>query len=301
MNRFFSRKSKDDLVVDSVAVCVTLIIFALVALPLIYVISSSPSDPTEVLTGRVTFYPRNFTLDGYKRIFEYDPIWIGYRNTIIYTVLGTTVNLLVTLPCAYALSRRDLLGRGFFTFLFTFTMFFNGGLIPTYLLIKQLGMLNTIWAMVLPPACSMWNVIIARTYFQTSIPDELREAAVMDGCSNTRLFLSIILPLAKPIVMVLALFYSVGHWNTFFNALIYLSDTNKMPLQIFLRNILLLDQMVDLLGMDSESSAYLMFLIRLKESMKYGIIVVSTLPLLILSVVMQKFFVKGLMIGAVKG
>ena len=146
MNRFFSRKSKDDLVVDSVAVCVTLIIFALVALPLIYVISSSLSDPTEVLTGRVTFYPRNFTLDGYKRIFEYDPIWIGYRNTIIYTVLGTTVNLLVTLPCAYALSRRDLLGRGFFTFLFTFTMFFNGGLIPTYLLIKQLGMLNTIWA-----------------------------------------------------------------------------------------------------------------------------------------------------------
>ena len=294
-------RGKDDYIFDTVIIIITVVFVAAIALPLIYVLSSSLSDPDEVILGRVFFWPKGFTLDGYARIFDYKPIWIGYRNTALYTIVGTTVNLIVTLLCAYSLSRKELVGRKFFTIMFTFTMFFNGGLIPTYLLVHDLGLYNTFWAMILPSACSMYNVIIARTYFQTSIPEDLREAALIDGCTNLKLFMQIILPLAKPIIVVLALFYAVMHWNAFFNALLYLKDIDRMPLQMFLRNILLLDQFVDFAGLDAESAAHMTYLLRLKESMKFGIIVISTFPLLILCTVMQKFFVKGMMIGAVKG
>lgn len=294
-------RSKDDWLVDSVALSVGAVILLLVLGPLLYVVSASLSDPKMINTGKVLLWPNGFTLDGYKRIFEYGPIWIGYRNTVFYTVTATFINLLVTIPCAYALSRKDFQGRNAIMLYMTFTIFFSGGLIPTYLVVKGLGIVNTVWAMLLPGAASVWNIIIARTYFHSSIPEELKEAAFIDGCSNTALFVRVVLPLAKPILAVTTLFYAVGHWNAFFNALIYLSDMKLYPLQLFLRNILIMDQMMDLLaGGDAESMEYMSRMLQLKESMKFGIIVVSSLPVLVLYPFVQKYFVKGVMIGAIK-
>jgi putative aldouronate transport system permease protein len=294
-------KSKDDRMIDAVIYTLSSLILLLVAYPLIYILSASVSDPRMVTLGEVFLLPKGFTLEGYQKILEYKPIWIGYRNTLFYTIAGTLINLAVTLTCAYALSRRDLVGRNFFILLFTFTMFFSGGLIPTYLVVKKLYLTNTVWALLLPNAASMWNIIIARTYFMNTIPTELKEAAFIDGCSNTRLFFNIVLPLSKPIIAVLTLFYAVGHWNAFFQALIYLSDMKLYPLQLFLRNILIMDQMADMMGMDADAMEQVMRRLELKESMKFGIIVVSSLPVLMLYPFMQKYFVKGVMIGAIKG
>ena len=295
---------KDDMnsrVVDWVASLLGGIVLVLTLYPLIYVLSASFSDPVSVTTGQVTLLPVQPTLDGYATIFQYGPIWLGYRNTLFYTIVGTLINMAVTLPCAYALSRRDFVGRNVLSIFFAFTMFFSGGLIPTYLVVKQLKMLNTVWALLLPTAMSVWNMIIARTYFQNSIPAGLEEAATIDGCSNLKLFFQIILPLSQPIIAVLILYYAVGHWNEYFNALIYLNDQNIYPLQLILRNILLLDQMFDMMDSDPEARQEMMRLLQMKESMKFGIIVLSTLPVMVLYPFLQKFFVKGVMIGAIKG
>lgn len=295
---------KDDMnsrVVDWVASLLGGIVLVLTLYPLIYVLSASFSDPVSVTTGKVTLLPVQPTLDGYATIFQYGPIWLGYRNTLFYTIVGTLINMAVTLPCAYALSRRDFVGRNVLSIFFAFTMFFSGGLIPTYLVVKQLKMLNTVWALLLPTAMSVWNMIIARTYFQNSIPAGLEEAATIDGCSNLKLFFQIILPLSQPIIAVLILYYAVGHWNEYFNALIYLNDQNIYPLQLILRNILLLDQMFDMMDSDPEARQEMMRLLQMKESMKFGIIVLSTLPVMALYPFLQKFFVKGVMIGAIKG
>ena len=295
---------KDDMnsrVVDWVASLLGGIALVLTLYPLIYVLSDSFSDPVSVTTGKVTLLPVQPTLDGYATIFQYGPIWLGYRNTLFHTIVGTLINMAVTLPCAYALSRRDFVGRNVLSIFFAFTMFFSGGLIPTYLVVKQLKMLNTVWALLLPTAMSVWNMIIARTYFQNSIPAGLEEAATIDGCSNLKLFFQIILPLSQPIIAVLILYYAVGHWNEYFNALIYLNDQNIYPLQLILRNILLLDQMFDMMDSDPEARQEMMRLLQMKESMKFGIIVLSTLPVMVLYPFLQKFFVKGVMIGAIKG
>lgn len=295
---------KDDMnsrAVDWVASLLGGIVLVLTLYPLIYVLSASFSDPVSVTTGKVTLLPVQPTLDGYATIFQYGPIWLGYRNTLFYTIVGTLINMAVTLPCAYALSRRDFVGRNVLSIFFAFTMFFSGGLIPTYLVVKQLKMLNTVWALLLPTAMSVWNMIIARTYFQNSIPAGLEEAATIDGCSNLKLFFQIILPLSQPIIAVLILYYAVGHWNEYFNALIYLNDQNIYPLQLILRNILLLDQMFDMMDSDPEARQEMMRLLQMKESMKFGIIVLSTLPVMVLYPFLQKFFVKGVMIGAIKG
>ena len=295
---------KDDMnsrVVDWVASLLGGIVLVLTLYPLIYVLSASFSDPVSVTTGKVTLLPVQPTLDGYATIFQYGPIWLGYRNTLFYTIVGTLINMAVTLPCAYALSRRDFVGRNVLSIFFAFTMFFSGGLIPTYLVVKQLKMLNTVWALLLPTAMSVWNMIIARTYFQNSIPAGLEEAATIDGCSNLKLFFQIILPLSQPIIAVLILYYAVGHLNEYFNALIYLNDQNIYPLQLILRNILLLDQMFDMMDSDPEARQEMMRLLQMKESMKFGIIVLSTLPVMVLYPFLQKFFVKGVMIGAIKG
>lgn len=295
---------KDDMnsrVVDWVASLLGGIVLVLTLYPLIYVLSASFSDPVSVTTGKVTLLPVQPTLDGYATIFQYGPIWLGYRNTLFYTIVGTLINMAVTLPCAYALSRRDFVGRNVLSIFFAFTMFFSGGLIPTYLVVKQLKMLNTVWALLLPTAMSVWNMIIARTYFQNSILAGLEEAATIDGCSNLKLFFQIILPLSQPIIAVLILYYAVGHWNEYFNALIYLNDQNIYPLQLILRNILLLDQMFDMMDSDPEARQEMMRLLQMKESMKFGIIVLSTLPVMVLYPFLQKFFVKGVMIGAIKG
>lgn len=291
----------DDHIINGVSIFVSAFVLVVTLYPLIYVVSASFSEPNEVIMGNLWLLPKGFTLDGYDLIFDYDPIWIGYRNTLLYTVFGTSLNLLLTLPCAYALSRRDFRGRTPIMLLFTFTMFFSGGMIPTYLAMKDFGLLNNPVAVIIPGAVNVTNLIIARTYFSTSVPWELQEAAVIDGCSNTRLLLRIVLPLSMPMVAVIALYYLVGHWNAYFNALIYLSNEDYYPLQLFLRNILLLDQMTEMMAGDSEAMQALMRRIQLKESMKYGIVVLSSLPVLVIYPFLQKYFVKGMMIGAIKG
>ncbi len=291
-------RSRADNMFDVFNYSLLTVLLIAVLYPLYFVIISSVSNPDLVNAGQLWFYPKETTLEGYRRIFNDDTIWLGYRNTIFYTVLGTAINVVLTLTGGYALSRADLFGRNFFTFLIVFTMFFSGGIIPTYLLVKSLGMVDTIWAMVVPNAVSAFHLIITRTFFQSTIPKELLEAAVVDGCSNTRFFLRIVLPLSLPIVAVITLFSAVGHWNSYFQALIYLNDDALHPLQIVLRNILISSQMSENMVDDLVSSSQQQ---RVAEVMKYGVIVVASLPVLVLYPFVQKYFVKGVMIGSLKG
>lgn len=291
----------DDKIIDAVVGVISALVLLITLYPLIYCVSASFSDPIRVMAGELKLLPLGFTLEGYQIILDYDPIWIGYRNSLFYTIVGTSINMMLTIPCAYALSRKDLDGRNILTLIFSFTMFFSGGMIPSYLLMRNLGMINTVWAVLMPGAVSMWNCIIARTYFQGSISFEMQESAMLDGCSNVKLLLHIILPLSKPMMAVIALYYAVGHWNSYFNALIYLNNLDLYPLQLFLRNILITDQMMDMLGADSDAAQAIMRRIQLKESMKFGIIIISSLPMLLLYPFLQKYFVKGVMIGAIKG
>ena len=269
----------------------------IVAYPLYFIVIASVSDPTAVYAGKVILWPARFTLEGYQRILDYESFFTGYRNTVIYTVVGTIVNVLITIPGAYALSRKDLVGRNIFMMGVTFTMIFSGGLIPTYLLVISLNLYNTMWALILPVAVSAWNLIVARTFFQQTIPDELLEAATLDGAGNTQFFLRVVLPLSKSIIAVMVLFYAVNHWNSYFNALIYLKSAEKYPLQLVLRNILFENSLGDMV----EDASTLALQQRLGDLIKYGIIIASSLPLLILYPFLQRFFIQGVMIGAVKG
>ena len=294
-----ARKSKDDRIFDSVNIILLVLILIIVLYPLYFIIIASFSDPLEVLAGKVFLLPKKINVEAYKMVFRDESIVTGYRNTILYTILGTAINIVMTILAAYPLSRKDFVGRGFFTLMMAITMFFSGGLIPTYLLISNtLHMQDTIWAMVLPGAVSVWNTVIMRTYFQTSIPEGLHEAAVVDGCSSTKLLLKIVLPLSKPVIAVLVLFYGVGHWNSFFNALIYLSDKDKYPLQMILRSILIQNTMSEDMMTDVDSLANRKVL---AETIKYALIVVASAPIIMIYPFLQKYFVKGVMVGAIKG
>lgn len=274
------------------------LIFLLIAYPLIYILSASFSSPHAVISGKVWLLPVDFSLEGYKAVFKNSQIWRGYLNSIFYMALGTCINLVLTIMAAYPLSRRDWPGRGIFMGILTFTMIFSGGMIPTYLLIKNLGMIDTIWAMVLPGAISVYNVIVTRTYFQNTIGDELREAAELDGCSDIRFILRVVLPLSGAILAVMTLFYGTAHWSAYFNALLYLNSQKLYPLQIILRNILILNQVDAEMITDVDE---LMLREGLKDLLKYSLIIVSSAPMLILYPFVQKYFVKGVMIGSVKG
>ncbi|WP_168120114.1 carbohydrate ABC transporter permease [Paenibacillus sp. HB172176] len=270
--------------------------------PLIYIISASISDPVMVNSGKMWLLPKKMTMEGYMRVFENREIWSGYLNTVMYTVLGTLLNLLITLPCAYALSRRGVAGRNAVMALLVFTMFFSGGLIPTFLLVKSLGLLDSIWAMLLPNAAAVWNIIVTRTYFQISIPNEMLEAGEIDGGSPFRLFLSIVLPVSKPIIAVMALFYGVGHWNQYFNAMLYLSNRDLFPLQLILREILILEEMsVSMLMNGSGDLEAMAEQARVADIVKYAVMIVSMLPLLVAYPFLQRYFVKGFLIGSLKG
>lgn len=295
-----TRRDKIFLICNYIYVTLALII---VLYPVVYMISASFSDPKYVGSGEMWLWPKGFTLEGYKIVFQNQDIWTGYANTIFYTLLGTSINLFVTLPAAYALSRKDFAGRNFFMGMFMVTMFFSGGLVPTYMLIKNLGMIDTVWAIVIPSAASIWNIIVARTFFQSSIPKELQEAAQIDGCTNMRLFIKIVLPLSMPIIAVMALFYGVGNWNSYFSALIYLNDADKYPLQLVLRQILVLQQMSAQAGaaMDLSSAAALNNKAEVASLVKYSVMIVSTLPVIIIYPFLQRYFVQGVMIGSVKG
>ena len=278
---------------------VVLFIFLLVvAYPLIYVVSASFSSPSAVVSGQVWLWPVDFTMAGYEAVFRDDRIWIGFRNSLFYAVAGTTVNVIMTILAAYPLSRKDFGGRNVIMFLFVFTMLFSGGLIPTYLVVKQTGMLNTPWAMIIPGAILVYNMIITRTFFQQTIPDELLEAAQIDGVSDFRFVRDVVLPLSGPIIAVNALFYAVAHWNSFFNALIYLTNPDLFPLQIILRDILVQDN-IDPATMQNIQEALARQ--ELARVLKYSLIVVATVPLLVVYPFVQKHFVRGVLIGSLKG
>lgn len=295
------KESKSDMIFNIINSTVLFIMFVVVLYPILYIVSASISNPDLVNQGKVILFPKGIQLDGYRRVFQDDQIWIGYKNTIIYTVLGTLINLFVTLTAAFPLSRKDFVGRNVITAIFTFTMFFSGGLIPTYLLVNSLGMRNTMWALIIPCAASMYNIIITRTYFQSNVPLELQEAACIDGCSITRLFLTIVLPLSAPIIAVMSLFYGVAHWNSFFSALIYMSDEEKYPLQMVLREILVMNQMSAEMMKTGEMSDVIDEQAKLAELIKYVVIIVSSVPVLIVYPFLQRYFVKGMLVGAIKG
>ena len=294
----FSRQSRGDKIFNVINGLLIAVVLIMIIYPLWFVIIASVSDPAKVLGGQVILMPRKFTLEGYRMVFRDPMIMTGYRNTLFYTVTGTAINLVMTILAAYPLSRKDWVGRGFFMGVLMFTMFFSGGIIPTYLMMNSLGMINTVWAMILPGAVSVYNTIIMRTFFVNSIPPELQEAAQVDGCSNTRLLIQIVLPLSKQILAVMVLFYGVAHWNAFFNALIYLTESKRYPLQLVLRSILIQNTASqDMLGdLDTMGSRVMM-----AETIKYALIIVSTLPMMILYPFLQRFFEKGVMVGAVKG
>ena len=276
---------------------ITALFMLAVLYPLVYILSASFSSADAITSGRMWLYPVDFSLVGYRYILKYDAIWLGYRNTLFYTFAGTLINVAMTMTCAYGLSRRGMRGRRFFTMLFTFTMIFSGGMIPNYLLMKDLRLLNTVWCMLLPGAISAYNLIVAKTFIENSIPGDLLEAARIDGCSDVRFFFSIVLPLSKAILAVLLLMYAAAHWNAYFNAFLYLTDKKLYPLQIFLRQILVQSNMsADML--DPEAMAQMQ---TLQQILKYAVIVVSTAPMLCLYPFVQKYFRQGVMIGSIKG
>ena len=272
--------------------------FLLVLYPCIYVISASFSTGTAVQSGKVILFPVDFSLEGYRTVFHTPTVWLGFKNSLFYTLVGTLINITMTLTAAYCLSRQDLYGRNFIMLLFTFTMFFNGGMIPHYILVQKLGFLNTVWALLIPGAIGVYNLIVCKTFIQNTIPTDLLEAAQIDGCSDFMYFIRIVLPLSKAIIAVLVLFYGVRHWNSYFSAMIYLNDKNLYPLTLFLREILMADQIDPSTVSDPEMQA------KLAQSagvIKYALIVVSMVPVLLIYPFIQKYFFKGVMIGSVKG
>ena len=292
------RESRVDRIFNLVNYTILTVFLLVILYPLIYVVSASFSDGAAVISGRVVLWPVDFSLEAYKKIFEYESIWTGYSNSLFYAVVGTAVNVTLTLFAAYPLSRPDLYGRKWILGLFVFTMFFNGGLIPSYLLVKDLGMLDTRAAMIIPQALSVWNLIIAITYFRFAIPRELLEASQLDGCNDFQYFFRILLPLSAPIIAVLTLFYAINHWNQFFSAMIYLSDKSLFPLQLILRDILISSQvdmnmMEDLQSMAAKEA--------MRELLKYALIVVASVPVLMIYPFVQKYFVRGIMLGSIKG
>jgi putative aldouronate transport system permease protein len=275
-----------------------ILMFLVVFYPLLYVVACSFSSVLAIYSAKVWFWPVGFNVEAYKQVLSYPPILTGYKNTIIYTFVGTLINIFVTLCAGYPLSRKDLKGRNIIMFLFTFTMIFNGGLIPTYLVVRNLGMLNTRWAMLIPPAMSVYNVIITRTFFQSTIPDDLLDAAKIDGASDMQFIWHVVIPLSGAIIAVISLFYAVEHWNAFFNAFIYLSNQALYPLQIFLRDLLIMNE--ESSGMTVDPKVQQAMAER-RELLKYALIVVSSAPILCMYPFIQKYFVKGVMIGAIKG
>lgn len=286
----------DRLFLISIYVILT-IVLVVVLYPLIYILSSSFSSPSAVSAGRVWFWPVDFSIRGYETLFKNPQVLTGYGNSLFYTAAGTLVSVTLTVMLAYPLSRKTFYGRGAIMMIITFTMLFSGGLIPTYMVVKELGMIDSRWALLIPNAVWVWQVIIARSFFQSSIPDELAEASEMDGCSDLRFMRSVVLPLSKPILAVLVLMYAVGQWNAYFDALIYLKSADKFPLQLILRSIIIQNNSGNSV-MDAMKQVERQ---QLSELLKYSLIVVATLPVLAIYPFVQRYFVQGMLVGSVKG
>ena len=292
------RRSPGDRAFNLFAYSLVIFLTLLVLLPMMNIVSASLSGSDALLAGRVYFWPVDPTVSNYIAMLRYRSVWIGYRNTIFYTALGTFINVAMTMLCAFPLSQKNFSGRKFFSFLFFVPMIFSGGMIPNYLLIRDLHMLNTVWALVIPGAIGITNMIITRTFIQTTIPDSISEAAMLDGCSPARYFFSFILPLSTTIIAVISMYYAVGHWNSYFSALLYITKRDMYPLQLFLREILV-QSSFDSTSIDDPDIIRQMK--NLQATLKYVTIVVSTLPLMMIYPFVQKYFIKGVMIGSIKG
>ncbi|MGN0747876.1 MAG: carbohydrate ABC transporter permease [Aristaeellaceae bacterium] len=291
------RRQRKDVVFDVILYTICALLLIVILYPLWFIIIASFSDPSAVAGGHVWLWPVGFTLEGYQELLRQPQVWLGYRNTIAYTVVGTLIGLAVNIPAAYALSRRDLWGRKGLMGLYVFTMFFSGGLIPIFLTVQQAGLYNTFWVLVLPFSVSAYNIIVARTFFETSLPPDLWDAAQIDGCGNLRFFFTMALPLSKAVISVIALWTAVGQWNSYFNALIYIRDENLYPLQLIMRNILITNQNFAALGTGEAA----MIAMRRANLVRYAMIIVATVPIMCVYPFIQKYFDQGVMIGAVKG
>ncbi len=305
MTTHTQRRTMSDRAFDTVNLILLIIITLIIIYPLYFTVIASFSDPYEVVKGHVLILPKGITFEPYTNVFRNDDIWIGYKNSLINTVITVLYNLIVTIPAAYVMSRKGLKGKGALMAYFVFTMYFGGGLIPHYLLVKGLGLLNTRWALIIPAGFSVYNMIIARTFFMSNMPDELYEAAKIDGSSEFGTFFRIALPLSGAIIAVIALYVAVGTWNSWFPVLLYVTDKKLFTLQYVLRAILIQNQELSIINVDSmdntEAIASLMRRKYMAEGMKYSIIFIASLPMLIAYPFVQKYFVKGVMIGALKG
>ena len=298
------KRGLDDKIFDTINTVLMFIVLVVVLYPLYFVVIASISEPYEVVRGNILFLPKGFTLESYQHVLRNNDVWTGYRNTIIYTISGTIISLFLTLTSAYALSKKRLPGRSFLTWVFLFIMYFNGGLVPTFLLVRSIGLLNQPHTLIILGAFSVWNFIVTRTYFQSSIPEEICESAEIDGAGPLRTFVTIVLPLSAPIIAVMTLFYAVAQWNSFFNALIYISNRDYFPLQLILRNILIVGQTALSSiseGADASEIEAMARLLQVAQSMRYSLIMIASLPLLIAYTFVQKYFIKGIMIGSLKG
>lgn len=297
------KRSREDVIFDSIIFVILTVIFLIVAYPLYFIIISSISAPEAVAGGKVVLLPVDINFRGYQEVFKDSRIMKSFLNSVFYTACGTLINLAVTLPTAYALSRSKFVLKKFVTTFYLITMFIGGGMIPTYLVVQKTGLLDTMWSLIIPGALGVYNMIVARTFFQQNISEELYEAAEIDGCSHARFFFSIALPLSGAIIAIMVLYYGVGHWNAYFNALLYMQTEEKFPLQLILRSILVQNE-AQLGQAASTSAAAREAALRqreLVELMKYSLIIISSIPVLILYPLIQKHFVKGVMIGSVKG
>ena len=291
------RRQGKDLLFDIVLYSICAVMLLLVIYPLWFIVIASFSDPSAVAGGHVWILPVGFTLEGYDELFKQAEVWTGYRNTIVYTVLGTIFGLVVNIPAAYALSRKDLWGRKVLMGLFVFTMFFSGGMIPIFLTVQEMGFYNNFWVMIIPFSVSAYNIIVARTFFETSLPADLWDAAQIDGCGNLRYFFTMALPLSKAVISVIALWTAVGQWNGYFNALLYLRDAKLHPLQLIMRNILITNQVFASMGTGEAA----MIAMRRANLVRYSMIIIATVPIMCVYPFIQKYFDQGVMIGAVKG
>ena len=292
------RQTRADNLFDAVNVSIMFVLLVIMVYPLIYVVSCSFSDPLLVVQSKIALFPKQVTLQAYERVFRNELIVSGYRNTILYTLLGTLTNVLLTTITAYPLSRKDFGAKKPLTVLFAFTMLFSGGMVPTFLTVKQLGLLDNIWALILPGAINVWNLFIMKNYFQTSIPGELYEAAMIDGADNFYMLRAAVLPLCAPIMAVMVLYYGVSHWNAYFNALLYIRDRFRYPLQLVMRSFFSAQDYAEQGGAGDDGAVQALLV---AETMKYALIVVASAPVLCLYPLLQRYFVKGVMLGAIKG
>lgn len=294
------RTDKSDVIFDMVHKLLMVLAFLIVAYPIWYIIIASFSSATQVQAGKVVFLPKDFTLIGYKHVMEEKDIWIGFRNSLFYTAFGTCLSLITSVCAAYPMSRRDFAAAKVLTIVYTITMFFNGGIIPLFLVVKSLKMYNTIWAIILPTTLSVYNIFVMKSTFSATIPNELLEAARIDGCSNVRFIAKVVVPISKPILAVMALFYASARWNEYFNCLMFLTDRNKFSLQVFLREILIQTEYAAgmMTGSDLKAVEEAQLL---RENLKYSLIIIASIPMILVYPFVQKYFVKGIMLGAVKG